>query len=71
MRAMLVAAAVFLLLAAAAAGAGTPPSLRLVDRDPVTVRLAGFVARERVTVTVSAAGRRRTRTGVFQVLLGL
>src|SRR5689334_13375284 len=64
MRAPVVAAAASLALAAQAAGAGAPPSLRLVDRSPVTVRVAGFTARERVTVTVSAAGQRWTRAGV-------
>jgi hypothetical protein len=51
--------AVLLLLGvvAAATAASSAPSLRLVDRTPVTVRGSGFVAGERVTVVLSSATR--------------
>jgi hypothetical protein len=51
--------AVLLLLAvvASAAAASSSPSLRLVDRAPVTVRGSGFAAGERVTVVLSSVTR--------------
>ena len=45
------------LLALPAGAAGTKTSLAVVDESPVTVLGRGFVARERVTLRTSIAGR--------------
>jgi hypothetical protein len=70
--ACLIAVAAF---AAAVQAAATRPTLRLVQKAPVTIRGSGFHAGERVRVTVSADGPKETRsmrasrTGVFTVEL--
>jgi hypothetical protein len=43
--------------AVASAASSTRPSLRLMDRSPVSVRGAGFLGGERVTVHLSAGSR--------------
>jgi hypothetical protein len=58
--------------AAAFAASSSRPTLRVVDRTPVVVRGAGFVADERVSVVLSAGARstrvvRATQAGAFVV----
>jgi hypothetical protein len=58
----------------AVAATASGPSVRLVDRAPLTLRGAGFVPGERLTVTISAHGQRTrhpdaTSTGRFTVAL--
>jgi len=66
-------AALLCLLLAAPAVAGAGPRLRIVGAAPVTVRGTGFVARERVHVTVRTATRtvvrsaRASAAGAFTV----
>jgi hypothetical protein len=61
--------------AAAVQAAATRPTLRLVEKAPLTLRGSGFQAGERVRVTVAVDGPRRTRstrasrTGAFTVEL--
>lgn len=59
--------------AAGAAGTSQRATLRLIDRDPLTLAGRGFEARERVRVTLSApASARRVKlanaNGSFQVV---
>ena len=61
--------------AAAVQAAATRPTLRLVQRAPLTLRGSGFHAGERVRVSVAVEGPKRTRSlrassaGAFTVAL--
>ena len=66
-----------LLVATAASGAVPTAKVRFVSANPATVRGSGFVARERVRLTLTAPGTKRTRVvrtsarGAFTVGFGL
>ena len=70
-----VIAIVLCALATASANAGTSPSLRLLDRSPLTVRGDHFTPRERVRVTATADGKvtrvamRVSASGTFRAVL--